>query len=110
MTLKKQLSTYEIKGEKYGTGGRVLGKERTYTNHSIPIKPGTSIYLFKDGFADQFGGVRGKKFMKKKLKEVLFKISHLEMEEQQLVLSCYLDEWKGKLDQVDDILVIGVRF
>jgi serine phosphatase RsbU (regulator of sigma subunit) len=105
---KRMLS--EFKGEKYGIGGKVLGKERTFTSHKIPVVSGDIVFLFTDGFADQFGGLRGKKLMKKRLKEILLKISHLQMHEQQFALNCYLDEWKGNLEQVDDILIIGLKF
>ena len=99
----------EIRGEKYGIGGKVLGQERTFTDHTIPIFKDTMIYLLTDGLVDQFGGSNGKKLMKKKLKEILLKISHLTMDEQQIALSGYLEEWKGALEQVDDILIIGIR-
>jgi hypothetical protein len=67
------------------------------------------IYLFTDGYADQFGGSKGKKFMYKQLKELLLANSYLSMSEQKNVLKDTISRWKGNLEQVDDILVIGIR-
>jgi serine phosphatase RsbU (regulator of sigma subunit) len=81
----------------------------TFTQHEISIKKGDSIYIYTDGFADQFGGVRNKKYMTKRFRPFLLSIAQFSMEEQCLRLQEELDQWKGNVDQVDDILVIGVR-
>ncbi|HEU4717486.1 MAG TPA: tetratricopeptide repeat protein [Bacteroidia bacterium] len=93
-----------------------------FTSHEVKLEPGDVIYFFTDGFADQFGMSReawaltaaphlagGKKFKHKNLRELLGKISHLKMEEQEKELLNAFSEWKGPLEQVDDILVIGIR-
>ncbi|MEK6614942.1 MAG: histidine kinase, partial [Bacteroidota bacterium] len=67
------------------------------------------LYLHTDGFADQFGGSKGKKFKYKQLNEKLLAISHLSMEEQKAELDKTFVEWKGNLEQVDDVLIIGIK-
>ena len=77
--------------------------------HNITLEQGDSIYLFSDGYVDQFGGDLGKKFMTKKFRELLLSVQHLSMNEQKEYLLNTLIKWKGKHDQVDDILVIGIK-
>jgi serine phosphatase RsbU (regulator of sigma subunit) len=67
------------------------------------------VFIITDGMHDQFGGPNGKKFMKKQLKELLLSNAALSMDEQKEKLSLALNNWKGNLEQVDDICVIGVR-
>jgi serine phosphatase RsbU (regulator of sigma subunit) len=71
---------------------------------------GDTIYLFTDGFADQFGGPKGKKLMSKNFKEILSSVQDKNMLEQYNHLDNFLKEWKDGYDQVDDILVVGIRF
>ncbi|MBI5217887.1 MAG: SpoIIE family protein phosphatase [Bacteroidia bacterium] len=80
-----------------------------FKNHFIELQKGDAIYLFSDGFADQFGGPRGKKFMYKQLKDLLLVNSHLSMEKQKVLLEHNFDNWMGGIDQVDDVTVIGMR-
>ncbi|MGP8214721.1 MAG: PP2C family protein-serine/threonine phosphatase [Bacteroidia bacterium] len=82
---------------------------KPFTNHIIENAKDSVLYLFSDGYADQFGGPQGKKFKYKKLQEKLLAISHQPMAEQKQVLNKTFNEWKGNLEQVDDILVIGIR-
>ena len=65
--------------------------------------------MFSDGYADQFGGVKGKKFMYRQFRETLLSINDLSMEDQKEVLDKKINDWKGSYEQVDDILIIGVR-
>ena len=67
------------------------------------------IYSFTDGLPDQFGGPKGKKFMYKQFKEVLSNISQLDAEKQTEILNNKFSEWKGDLEQVDDVLVFGLK-
>ena len=69
----------------------------------------STFYLFSDGYADQFGGKDGKKFMTKKFKELLNTAQSKPMKEQEEILSDALCQWKSDRDQVDDVLVIGIR-
>lgn len=84
-------------------------QEKVFTNHVIQLEKNDSIYLFTDGYADQFGGPLGKKFKYKKFQELLVEIQDNTTEEQKHILNYHHELWKGDLEQVDDILVIGVR-
>lgn len=80
-----------------------------FTSQVIQLQTGDSIYLFSDGFADQFGGEEGKKMKSKRMKELILSLQTLPMYEQKLSMMRYFDEWKGDLDQLDDVCVIGVQ-
>jgi serine phosphatase RsbU (regulator of sigma subunit) len=67
------------------------------------------VYLFSDGYRDQFGGKDNTKFMSKKFNELLLKIHHLPLHEQKEILEIKIEEWKGRNHQTDDILVMGIR-
>ena len=89
--------------------GYYLGEEKKFTNHIFQLEKGDMIYVFSDGYPDQFGGPKGKKFKYSQLKELLFSISQKPIEEQKKILNNAMDEWKGHLEQIDDMCVIGVR-
>ncbi|HLC83739.1 MAG TPA: SpoIIE family protein phosphatase, partial [Bacteroidia bacterium] len=84
-------------------------KMTPFTNHIIQMESGSSFYLFTDGYADQFGGPAGKKFKYSQLKETLFAISHKPMKAQKIILRDTFDSWKGELEQIDDVCVIGMK-
>ncbi len=89
--------------------GRSPKQELEFTAKDFFLQKGDQIYMFTDGYADQFGGPKGKKFKYKQLEELLINNSLLSMHEQkQLILDSYMN-WKGDLEQVDDICVIGLR-
>ncbi len=98
----------EVTGNKFPIG-EFIGETQKFTNHKIQLQKGDSIYIFSDGYADQFGGPRGKKFMYRQLKSLILKIQPLEMEKQKKVLNEEIEAWRGNLEQVDDICVIGLR-
>ncbi|HCT31088.1 MAG TPA: hypothetical protein DIW31_10240, partial [Bacteroidales bacterium] len=86
-----------------------MNDHMSFTNHEIALQKGDSFYISSDGYADQFGGADGRKFMSKKYKELLLQICNKPMDEQKsIILKEHLD-WKGHHEQVDDILVMGVR-
>lgn len=85
-------------------------EEDSFTNHSLQLKQGDIVYLFSDGYADQFGGPLNKKFKYGPLKELLIRISHRAMEEQKRELEQVFERWKGIESQVDDILIFGIKF
>jgi serine phosphatase RsbU (regulator of sigma subunit) len=80
-----------------------------FSLQTIPLQKGDIVYTFTDGYADQFGGEKGKKFKYKKLQEKLMEIKDKPMTEQKEVLEKAFEEWRGKLEQVDDVLVIGLK-
>ena len=84
-------------------------KKEDFKLHSIKLEKNDTLYLFTDGYADQFGGPKGKKLMYKKLHEFLLNISNQSFESQTEALSSNFDSWKGNLEQVDDVCVIGLK-
>jgi serine phosphatase RsbU (regulator of sigma subunit) len=82
---------------------------KPFSTHTLNLKKGDALYLFTDGYADQFGGPQGKKFKYKQLQQLLIDNGKLTMEKQKKVLEETLENWKGRLEQVDDILVMGIR-
>ena len=73
------------------------------------MEKGDGVYIFSDGYADQFGGERGKKFMYKKFRNLLVEIKDLPAQQQRKILNQKFEEWRGIYEQVDDVLVIGVK-
>ena len=99
----------EIKSDKIPIGVNVKGIVDQYTNHTVQLEKGNMVYLFSDGYVDQFWDPQGRKYMSKRFRQQLLDIQHLSMDEQKEHLKKTIEEWQGKLEQVDDILVIGVR-
>ena len=104
-----------VKGDIHGIGGGGMiarihdPVKKEFTNHIIPIKKGMSIYLFSDGYKDQFGGDNRKKFGVQKFKELLLSIQPLNMQKQKETLASAHEDWKGDTTQIDDILVMGIK-
>jgi serine phosphatase RsbU (regulator of sigma subunit) len=100
----------EVRGDKYAIGGESFGKEKKFTTHEIDLVKGDMIYLFSDGFADQFGGDNGnEKFKYNKFRNLLSRISKQAPHQQYIQLEENLFEWKKDCEQTDDILVVGFR-
>jgi serine phosphatase RsbU (regulator of sigma subunit) len=99
----------EHKPDKLTIGGNIDRTEKNYNTALINCKPGDTFYLFTDGYADQFGGPKGKKFKHKTLKEILFETYQLSLKEQAAIINYKFEEWKGNLEQVDDVCIIGIR-
>ncbi|OFY86830.1 MAG: hypothetical protein A3F72_21325 [Bacteroidetes bacterium RIFCSPLOWO2_12_FULL_35_15] len=97
----------EITADKQPIGKQ--DKRKPFTTHTIEYSDYSVFYLFTDGLPDQFGGLKGKKFLYKRFKENLFSIYKLPMEEQQSNLEKTFQDWKGRLEQLDDITVIGIK-
>ncbi|MDP2388358.1 MAG: tetratricopeptide repeat protein [Bacteroidota bacterium] len=98
----------EIKADKMPVGKHDRDKE-PFTSHTIDLISGDVIYTLTDGFPDQFGGPKGKKFMSKNLKELLAKNSVLPMHEQKELLEKIFRDWVANIEQVDDVTLIGIR-
>jgi serine phosphatase RsbU (regulator of sigma subunit) len=97
----------EFKGDKQPVGYQTIMSP--FTQKEIIARKGDIIYLFTDGYADQFGGSKGKKFMSKQLKHQITSIYHLPMDQQKTYLDDMFKNWHGNLEQVDDVTVIGVK-
>lgn len=98
-----------IKPNKFPIGGLELEENRDYVNHTIEVKKGDTIFIFSDGFADQFGGPRGKKFMLSSMQKLLLDNVDQPLQVQKANISAAFKTWKDTLEQVDDVLVIGIR-
>jgi len=96
----------ELKADKQPIGKS--DHRKPFTTHSLPLSL-SALFLFTDGYADQFGGVKGKKFKYKPFMELLQNHSSLSMEEQKNKLDEAIENWKGDIEQNDDICIIGVR-
>ena len=86
-----------------------MNADKKFTHNKIQLQKGDNIYLFTDGYVDQFGGPKGKKFMKKNFYKLLVQIEEKPMHEQKNILTKTITEWRGDIEQVDDVLVMGVR-
>ncbi len=84
-------------------------KERAFKNHEIKIENNDLIYIFSDGYQDQFGGEKGGKFMSKNFKSLLLEISQKPIPEQNKILEQTFEKWRGNIEQIDDVLVMGVK-
>ena len=102
---------HEIKGGKFAIGGREQRVTREYTKHTIDISKPTTVYIYSDGFQDQFGGPDNQKFMKKRLRQLLLQIHQKPMDEQQQILDDAFTQWmkEGGERQIDDVLLIGIQ-
>ena len=97
-----------IKADKIAIGSFEPNSKK-YSQHKLKLQKGDVIYLFSDGYADQFGGERGKKFLYNRFRQHLLSVHKKGMNEQRAYLESTMHEWQGSFEQVDDILVIGVR-
>jgi serine phosphatase RsbU (regulator of sigma subunit) len=97
----------EIKANKEPIGKFM--EQTPYDTHTIELNTGDTFYLFSDGFADQFGGEKGKKFKTANFKKLLVSVQHESIEQQKNSIDMSFEKWKGELEQLDDVCVIGVR-
>jgi serine phosphatase RsbU (regulator of sigma subunit) len=99
----------QTKADKFPIGLFLGEQKKKFTNHTFKLKEGDVIYIFSDGYADQFGGPNGKKFMANHFRDLLLGVHKHPIDKQKEILNKTIEEWRGPLDQVDDILVIGVK-
>jgi len=104
---EKEIKIY--KGEQYIIGGTDSIIEKTFRTQEIEYKTGDVIYMLTDGYPDQFGGERNKKFMKNRFTQTLLDIQHLPLNYQSQLLEQKLIKWRGENEQTDDILVVGIK-
>jgi serine phosphatase RsbU (regulator of sigma subunit) len=99
----------ELKGDKQAISASTDHVKQDFTNQIVELKKNDHVYLFTDGFADQFGGPNEKKFGYRRFKEILLVNAGKTLPQQKSALAAAFEEWKGKLEQVDDVCVIGIR-
>jgi PAS domain S-box-containing protein len=100
----------EIKGNKFPIGGGIFKNQTNFTNNKIKLNSGDSIYYCSDGFCDQFGGPKGRKFGTRQLREIIGKVHTMPMKEALQVFEDQWQTWKGNQKQTDDVLLIGIKF
>ncbi|RLD64647.1 MAG: hypothetical protein DRJ01_00125 [Bacteroidetes bacterium] len=102
---------YSINGDVFSIGGVFSSKLGvSFNNHSFKINKDSVLYMFSDGFKDQFGGNNNEKFMIGQFEDMLLNIHSKDMDKQKSIIKNTLDDWKGDFPQVDDILIIGIKF
>lgn len=99
----------ELKADKHSVTASIDEDNVSFTNKEFQLLKGDMVILFTDGFADQFGGPRGKKFMYSRLEKLIISSAALKAQEQKEYLLRDFEEWKGQLDQVDDVCLLGIR-
>jgi len=112
MVVVRQGEVAEFTGSRASVGGNILeavDDDMPYESYEVILEPGDCIYLFSDGYTDQFDSAGERKFGRKQLKEIIANISQAPMREQHMELTRHFLEWKGENDQTDDVLVIGLR-
>lgn len=103
----QNLEIKEVKADKQPIGR--YAEQKPFFTHTLQLAEGDSLYIFTDGYADQFGGPKGKKFKYKQLKELILKIHTRQWEQQKEILNTTFENWKNNLEQVDDVCIIGLR-
>jgi serine phosphatase RsbU (regulator of sigma subunit) len=98
---------FEVRADRQPIGSYV--EQKPFTNHKVDLHKGDFIYLFSDGYADQFGGERGKKFKAKAFKKILLENCNKPLEEQKKLLKSQIISWMGDTEQLDDICIIGIQ-
>jgi serine phosphatase RsbU (regulator of sigma subunit) len=104
---KGEVFTY--KGDRFPIGMTTVEEKKSFTNQEVDVQPGDMLYMCSDGYADQFGTEQVKKFKSGNVKKILSEIWNLPVAEQKNKLEKEIMEWKGDLEQVDDILFIGTK-
>jgi serine phosphatase RsbU (regulator of sigma subunit) len=99
----------QYKGDKMPIGSSIMDELPGFTNHLIDLEDGDCLYMFSDGYADQFGGSENKKFLIKRFRNLLFEIHDKPLDEQHHILEKTLEDWMGDREQIDDILVMGIK-
>ncbi|MFB6307422.1 MAG: PP2C family protein-serine/threonine phosphatase, partial [Flavobacteriales bacterium] len=99
----------EYRGSSYPIGGWQLEEKREFPSIKLDVQEGDMLYLGSDGFQDQFGGEKGKKFNRKKLNKLFMSIYKLPLIQQKEIMESTFREWKGTQEQIDDVCVAGIR-
>jgi len=107
LILIREKKILRIDGDRMPIG--IFEKNEDFTNHNFKVEENDIIYLFSDGFSDQFGGIDNKKIKRKKYNELLISISEKYLTNQKEELTTFFNKWKGNYEQTDDVLVIGLK-
>lgn len=107
MYLIREGNLAEVKADKQPIGNFI--DRKPFSNHEIELQKGDVVYLFSDGYADQFGGPKGKKFKYSQFEKLLVSVQDKPMDEQKEILDSTMEKWRNNLEQIDDICIIGVR-
>ncbi len=99
----------EIKGNRFSVSMEKKIEELVFETHEVKLQKGDMLYIFSDGYADQFGGYEGKKFKYRRFRHLLLSLNKLPLENQKIYLDESMESWRGNNEQVDDLLVIGIR-
>ncbi len=110
MILVRNDEVIQVKADRMPIGDYLDKNNHPFTNHEYTISKGDSIYLFTDGYPDQFGGENDKKIGSKAFRELLVEVSSKTADDQEIHLNKYIQKWMGKTSQIDDMLIIGMKF
>ena len=105
--IEQEDALLEIKPDRMPIG--FYYNENSFTNYKVQLEKGDLIYMFTDGYMDQFGGSAGRKFLKKNFKKIISEISVKPLKDQGKIIKSRFFEWKGYRNQIDDVLVLGIR-
>jgi serine phosphatase RsbU (regulator of sigma subunit) len=109
LLLMRNSEMHELKADRWSISGRNEDQQLKFTHHELELKKGDKIYMFSDGFADQFGGPKGKKYKYKQIKELIMEASKMVLSEQKKFIESSFNSWKGNLEQLDDVTLICVN-
>ena len=99
----------EIKGDRTNVGPNYGFEDQSFTNQHVKLEDDDIIYMFSDGYLDQFGGPEGKKFKYRRFRHLLISIQEFPLEEQKSILHDNIIKWMGNLTQIDDITIVGIK-
>jgi serine phosphatase RsbU (regulator of sigma subunit) len=105
----RKKAVHELKADKMPIGIHAIKIERNFSNQSIKLEKEDMVYLFSDGYADQFGGEDGVKFKQKQFKELLVEVSEKSLDKQQKTIEKTIVNWQGDQSQLDDMMIMGIR-
>lgn len=109
LIIKRGDRIFDLKQNKFAIGGINTNEAKVFMQHEMETKENDTLYLFSDGYYDQFGGPKGKKFKFKQLQDLLLANAHKPMTEQMDLLNRSFENWMGNLEQIDDVCVVGIR-